>query len=196
VVEHEWSGCGQTLENWERDGILVLCRNHSYMIGYLVIVMMYVDFISSPYLLVFGDDRVHGTREQRMLMQVELVTLSYGEGISGVFNICIFYFWKWNVNSFETFILDYDILVILNFGFHYIHLWKFKFSRILGKWGIIKCSVIYLLLYFIYKSVISWRDVTFGIRALFSKWFLGSKGSELVVLRIVWLIDCVDLILI
>jgi len=64
------------------------------MIGYLVIVMMYVDFISSPYLLVFGDDRVHGTREQRMLMQVELVTLSYGEGISGVFNICIFYFWK------------------------------------------------------------------------------------------------------
>ena len=54
---------------------------------------MYVDFISSPYLLVFGDDRVRGTREQRMLMQVELVTLSYGEGISGMFYItCIFYY--------------------------------------------------------------------------------------------------------
>jgi len=48
------------------------------MIGYLIIVMMYVDFISSPYMLVFDDDRVRGTREQRMLMQVELVTLSYG----------------------------------------------------------------------------------------------------------------------
>jgi len=63
------------------------------MIGYLIIFMMYVDFISSPYLLVFGDDRVRGTREQRMLMQVEPVTLSYGEGISRVFYIiCIFYF--------------------------------------------------------------------------------------------------------
>jgi len=37
---------------------------------------MYVIFISSPYLLVFGDDRVRGTREQRMLMQVEQVVLS------------------------------------------------------------------------------------------------------------------------
>jgi len=55
------------------------------MIGYLIIVMMHVDFISSPYLLVFGDDRVRGTREQRMLMQVEPVTLSYGEAIFGVF---------------------------------------------------------------------------------------------------------------
>ena len=38
--------------------------------------MMYVVFISSPYLLVFGDDHVRGTREQRMLMQVEPVMLS------------------------------------------------------------------------------------------------------------------------
>ena len=38
--------------------------------------MMYVVFISSPYLLVFDDDRVRGTREQRMLMQVEPVMLS------------------------------------------------------------------------------------------------------------------------
>ena len=55
------------------------------MIGYLIIVMMYVDFISSPYLLVFGDDRVRGTREQ-VMMQVELVRLSCREGlIMGIF---------------------------------------------------------------------------------------------------------------
>jgi len=39
-------------------------------------MMMYVVFISSPYLLVFGNDRVRDTREQRMLMQVEPVMLS------------------------------------------------------------------------------------------------------------------------
>jgi len=33
------------------------------MVGSIFIIMMYVDFISSPYLLVFGDDRVRGTRE-------------------------------------------------------------------------------------------------------------------------------------
>jgi len=42
----------------------------------MISMMMYVIFISSPYLLVFGDDRVRGTREQRMLMQVEQVVLS------------------------------------------------------------------------------------------------------------------------
>jgi len=34
--------------------------------------------LSSPYLFVFGDDRVRGTREQRMLIQVVLVTLRHG----------------------------------------------------------------------------------------------------------------------
>ena len=38
--------------------------------------------LSSPYLLVFGDDRVRGTREQMMLMQVVLVRLSHGAGIA------------------------------------------------------------------------------------------------------------------
>jgi len=42
----------------------------------MISIMMYVVFISSPYLLVFGDDRVCDTREQRMLMQVEPVMLS------------------------------------------------------------------------------------------------------------------------
>jgi len=39
-----------------------------------------VSSVSSPYLLVFGDDRVCGTREQ-VIMQVELVRLSCGEGM-------------------------------------------------------------------------------------------------------------------
>jgi len=42
---------------------------------------------------VFGDDRVRGTREQRMLMQVVLVMLRHGAGNSmGVF--LLFIFWK------------------------------------------------------------------------------------------------------
>jgi len=48
------------------------------MVVYMYITMRYVDFISSSYLLVFGDDRVRGTREQRMLMQVVLVILRRG----------------------------------------------------------------------------------------------------------------------
>jgi len=41
-----------------------------------------INLLSSLYLLVFGDDRVCGTREQMMLMQVVLVKLSHGEGIT------------------------------------------------------------------------------------------------------------------
>jgi len=49
--------------------------------------------LSSPYLLMFGDDRVRGTREQRMLMQVVLVMLRHGARDSmRVFLLCIF--WK------------------------------------------------------------------------------------------------------
>jgi len=44
-----------------------------------------INLLSSPYLLVFDDDRVRGTREPMMLMQVVLVKLSYGEGIAQEF---------------------------------------------------------------------------------------------------------------
>ena len=44
-----------------------------------VCVCVCVYFVSSPYLLVFGDDRVRGTREQ-MMLQVDLVRLSSGAG--------------------------------------------------------------------------------------------------------------------
>jgi len=49
--------------------------------------------LSSPYLLVFGDDRVRGTREQRMLMHVVLVKLRYGARDSmGFLYPCFYYF--------------------------------------------------------------------------------------------------------
>jgi len=38
--------------------------------------------LSSSYLLMFGDDRVCGTSEQTMLMQVVLVRLSHGARVS------------------------------------------------------------------------------------------------------------------
>ena len=41
-------------------------------------VCVCVDYISSPYLLVLGDDRVLGTHEQMMWMQVVLVRLRLG----------------------------------------------------------------------------------------------------------------------
>ena len=59
---------------------------------YMCLVYFYVLSFSSPYLLVFGDDRVRGTRGQVML-QVELVRLSCGEGIiMGSLHLCFLYF--------------------------------------------------------------------------------------------------------
>ena len=45
-----------------------------------IIYMIYL--LSSPYLRVFGDDRIRGTREQRLMMQVALVQLSRGKGFN------------------------------------------------------------------------------------------------------------------
>jgi len=47
-----------------------------------------IKLLSSPYLLVFGVDRVRGTREQMMLLQVVLVRLSHGAGKLGDFILC------------------------------------------------------------------------------------------------------------
>jgi len=51
--------------------------------------MLYL--LSSPYLLVIGDDRVRGTREQMMLIQVVLVELSCEEGIAWAFYLYIYF---------------------------------------------------------------------------------------------------------
>jgi len=55
------------------------------------VIYIYALSFSSPYLLVFGDDRVCGTRKQ-MMLQVELVRLSCGEGIiMGSLCLCFLY---------------------------------------------------------------------------------------------------------
>jgi len=46
---------------------------------------------SSPYLLVIDDDRVCGTREQMLLMQVAQVKLSRGEGIDSGKILCFIF---------------------------------------------------------------------------------------------------------
>ena len=55
---------------------MVICV---YMNMYISVIYM-IYLLSSPYLRVFGDDRVRGTREHMLMMQVVLVQLSRGEG--------------------------------------------------------------------------------------------------------------------
>jgi len=73
--------------------------------------MLYL--LSSPYLLVIGDDLVHGTREQMMLMQVVLVELSCGEGIAR--ESFIFIGFEINCKPVRVFVLEHSGL--RNFGF-------------------------------------------------------------------------------
>jgi len=47
--------------------------------------------LSSPYLRVLGDVRVHGTQEQMLLMQVAPVKLSCREGINSGNSYVFFY---------------------------------------------------------------------------------------------------------
>jgi len=65
--------------------------SYMWLYNYIPVSFMYMCYLlSSPYLRVFGDDRVHGTREHMLLMQVAQVKLSYREGISGAFYILVF----------------------------------------------------------------------------------------------------------
>jgi len=57
---------------------------------------MIILIISSPYLLVFGDDPVRGTQEQ-MMLQVDLVRHSVGAGLDWEKALQVFWclwFWK------------------------------------------------------------------------------------------------------
>ena len=47
---------------------------------YVCNILYMIYLLSSPYLRVFDDDRVRGTREHMLLMQVAQVKLSHGEG--------------------------------------------------------------------------------------------------------------------
>ena len=104
-------------------------------------------------------------REQMLLMQVAQVKLSRGEGSNLGNFLCLFI-------SFENSCKPWWVIVWhCSFSFWngwlwtlLVHLINYKFSRVLGKWGIIKCAVFnYFFFYFFYKSVISWRDVTNNI---------------------------------
>jgi len=53
-----------------------------YIYIYICNFMYMFYLLSSPYLRVFDDDRVHGTWEQMLLMQVAQVKLSRGEGFN------------------------------------------------------------------------------------------------------------------
>ena len=57
-------------------------------------------FVSLSYLLVFGDDRVCGTREQRML-QVDLVRHRDGAGASWEIFIALFLLWILRIVPFD-----------------------------------------------------------------------------------------------
>jgi len=69
-----WITCWRPCEMRSKDGVpWIVC-----VLLYKLMHMFYS--VSSPYLLVFGDDRVHGTREQSML-QVDLVRHRAGAGL-------------------------------------------------------------------------------------------------------------------
>jgi len=113
--------------------------------------------LSSPYLLVVGDDRVRGTREQMMLLQVVLVRLSYGARTA--WEAFIFYGFEINCKSLWHG-LYYFSFVIYGFQIIYLSNIVLKISRVFGKWGFIKWRVFIILFILLFKSVISWRDVT------------------------------------
>jgi len=66
---------------------IVMCV---YVYVSMKLYMFYL--LSSPYLRVFGDDRVCGTRKQMLLMQVAQVKLSRGEGIDSGHSYVLFSF--------------------------------------------------------------------------------------------------------
>jgi len=76
-------------------------RNAFDVFCYMYMIDIYVFiYVSSPYLLVFGDDRVCGTCEQRILL-VELVKLRLGAWAS----------WE---NLIEFFYYEHGIVLIMS----------------------------------------------------------------------------------
>ena len=76
---------------------------------YILVPYIHFYFISSPYLLVFGDDRICDTREH-MMLQVDLVKLSSGAGKTHGNSFIEFYhswFWNKDVNYYETVLVFY-----------------------------------------------------------------------------------------
>ena len=83
-------------------------------------MFIYLNFIynlytvSSPYLLVFGDDRVCVTREQ-MMLQVVLVKLNIEEGLDGKG------FMEFIIISFYDVIKFSIVLMFINYRFEFFY---------------------------------------------------------------------------
>ena len=126
-----------------------------------MIYILYVLTVSSPYLLVFGDDRVRGTREQ-VMMQVELVRLSCGEGLfMGIFMFMFLslYFNIWCKGPWPTWLNSHFCMYGLIGGFNEVFIFPvfwgteaLLMNDFLHKWC--WCNIFFI------KSVISGRDVT------------------------------------
>jgi len=85
---------GRTQKNY---GVVIKHGTLRIVWGWLNIYVFYMMYcfymyylLSSPYLLVIGDDRVCGTREQMLLMQVAQVKLSCRERIDLGKSYCLF----------------------------------------------------------------------------------------------------------
>jgi len=74
---------------------------------------------------VCGDDRVRGTREHMLLMQVVLVRLSRGAGISWDFHVYVLYLWiVINCKGSWPILIRLPDFVIMDFRY-FINLIKF-----------------------------------------------------------------------
>jgi len=69
------------IKEWNNVRCLCYVLSHVFICLYFCNFIYVIYLLSSPYLHVCGDDRVRGTREQMLLMQVAQVTLSCGEGL-------------------------------------------------------------------------------------------------------------------
>jgi len=71
---------------------------------------MFVLFVSSPYLLIFGDDRVRGTREQ-MMLQVDLVRHRAGAGLVGRRFFSEFYYFMYFKDYVNVWIIEHGFYI-------------------------------------------------------------------------------------
>ena len=71
------------IKGWNSFGVVVIYVSVVYIYIYIytyIYIYIYVYSISSPYLLVFGNDHIRGIREQ-MMLQVDLVRRRAGAGL-------------------------------------------------------------------------------------------------------------------
>ena len=127
-----------------------------------VCVCIYVNVVSSPYLLVFGNDRICGIREQ-MMSKVDLVMRRVEVGlVSREAFIRTFIFLWFYINCNHLYYSTFNnYKSVYNYGFWIIVvvIKVLNFPRFWEKY-FIKWSWLFISLFLLFKSVISGRDVT------------------------------------